>query len=133
MLVSARSFIHSISHVKEKFYRCFNAMYYRSRNAGSECVSVQLLKSLCSPIIIYSVKVLHLNKSTLASLDNVIDRAVFRIFGCNMTGDIKYIRNMFGLLFVSDIAVCRLRVFLRKYYNCFSWASVIMDATGAFL
>jgi len=26
MLVSARSFKHSISHVKEKFYRCFNAM-----------------------------------------------------------------------------------------------------------
>jgi len=53
MLVSARSFKHSISHVKEKFYRCFNAMYYRSRNAGSECVSdsVQLIKYLCIPII----------------------------------------------------------------------------------
>ena len=133
MLVSVRLFIHSISHVKEKFYRCFNAVYFRSRNAGSECVSVQLLKSLCIPIILYSVKVLHLNKSTLASLDNVIDRAVFRIFGCNMTGDIKYIRNMFGLLPVSDIAVCRLRGFLRKYYNCFSSANVIMHATGAFL
>jgi len=69
MLVSARSFIHSISYVKEKCYRRFNAMYYRSRNAGSECVSVQLLKSLCIPIIIlYSVEVLHLNKSILASL-----------------------------------------------------------------
>jgi len=81
----------------------------------------------------YSVEVLHLNKSTLASLDNVIDRAVFRIFGCNMTEDIKYIRNMFGLLPVSEIAVCRLRGFLRKYYNCFSWANVIMHATGALL
>ena len=53
-----------------------------------------------------------------------------------MTGDIKYIRNMFGLLPVSDILLCvdcRLRGFLRKYYNCFSWANVIMHATGAFL
>jgi len=50
-----------------------------------------------------------------------------------MTGDIKYTRNMFGLLPVSDIAVCRLRGFLRKYYNCFSRANVIMHATGAFL
>jgi len=88
--MSVWSLKHSISHVKEKFYRCFNAMYYRSRNAGSECVSVQLLKSLCIPIILYSVEVLHLNKSTLASLDSVIDRAVFRIFGCNMTEDIEY-------------------------------------------
>jgi len=90
MLVSARSFIHSISHVKEKFYRCFNAVYYRSRNAGSECVSEQLLKSLCIPIILYSVEVLHLNTSTMDSLDNVIDRAVFHIFGWNMTGDKGY-------------------------------------------
>jgi len=50
-----------------------------------------------------------------------------------MTEDIKYIRNMFGLLPVSDIAVCRLHGFLRKYYNCFSWANVIMHATGALL
>ena len=52
MLVSARSFIHSICHVKEKFYRCFNAMYCISRNAGPKCVNVQLLKSLCIPIIL---------------------------------------------------------------------------------
>jgi len=48
-----------------------------------------------------------------------------------MTGDMKYIRNMFGLLPVSDILLCvdcRLRGFLRKYYNCFSWANVIMHA-----
>jgi len=50
-----------------------------------------------------------------------------------MTEDIEYIRNMFGLLPVSDIAVCRLRGFLREYYNCFSWANVIMHATGALL
>jgi len=43
------------------------------------------------------------------------------------------IRNMFGFLPVLDIAVCRLRGFLRKYYNCFSWANVIMHATGALL
>ena len=46
---------------------------------------------------------------------------------------IQNIRNMFDFLPVSDIAVCRLRDFLRKYYNCFSWANVIMHATGAFL
>ena len=45
---------------------------------------------------------------TLASLDNVIDRAVFRIFGCSMTADIKYIRDMFGLLPVSEITACTL-------------------------
>jgi len=53
MLVSASSFGHSISHVKEKFYRCFNDMYYRSRNARSECISVQLLKSLFTSYSIF--------------------------------------------------------------------------------
>jgi len=71
MLACARSFRHSISHVKEKFYRCFNAMYYRSRNAGSECISVQLLESLCLSVILYLVEAL--------SEAYVIDRAVFRI------------------------------------------------------
>jgi len=44
-------------------------------------------------------------KSTLATLDNVTDRAVFRIFGCSMAADIKYIRDMFDLSPVSQITM----------------------------
>jgi len=94
-------------------------MHYRSRNAGSECIGVQLLKSLCLPVILYSVEALQQCKSTLASLDNVIDMAVFRIFGCSMTADIKCIRDMFGLSPVSAITVRRRYGFLRKYRECF--------------
>ena len=42
---------------------------------------MRLLKSLRLPVILYSVEVLQQRKS-IAALDNVIDRAVFRNFGC---------------------------------------------------
>jgi len=55
----------------------------------------------------------------------------FVFFGCSMTADIKYIRDMFCLLPVSEITVCRRHGFLRKYRDYFSWAVVIMHANDA--
>jgi len=37
-------------------------MYYRAKNAGSELVCVQLMKSACSPVLLYAVEVLPLTK-----------------------------------------------------------------------
>ena len=43
MLTSSRMFTCSFDHLKLKFYRCFNAIFTRARNAGNELVSVHLL------------------------------------------------------------------------------------------
>jgi len=47
VLTSFRYFKCLFDHVKLKFYRCFNTVFYRSKNAGSELVSVQLMQSIC--------------------------------------------------------------------------------------
>ena len=52
-LSAGRSFKCSFDHVKLKFYGCFNAIYSRAKDADSEMVCVQLLKSFCLPIILY--------------------------------------------------------------------------------
>jgi len=47
VLKSARVFKCMLDSAKVKFYRCFNAIYYRAKNAGTELVCVQLMKSVC--------------------------------------------------------------------------------------
>ena len=91
ILRSARSFECSLDSAKMKFYRSFNAMYFRAKNAGTELVCVQLMKSLCLPVLLYAVEVLPLTKSEIATLNHVLDRAVYRIFGCSSAEDTKFI------------------------------------------
>jgi len=82
VLRSARAFKRLFDHAKIKFYRCFNAMPYRSKNDGSQRVCVQLLKPICLLVLLYAVEVLPLTKSETAMLNHVTDRAVCSIFGC---------------------------------------------------
>jgi hypothetical protein len=50
IIAAGKSFKCSFDLVKLKFYRCFNAIYNRAKNANSELVCVQLLKSFCLPL-----------------------------------------------------------------------------------
>ena len=69
VLRSARVFKCVLDSAKIKFYRCFNAMYYRGKNADTEFVCVQLMKSL--PVLLYAVEVLPLTKSDVATLNHM--------------------------------------------------------------
>jgi len=82
LLKASRQFKFFFDHAKIKFYRSFNAMCYRAKNASFELVCVQLLKSICMPVLLYAVAVLPLTKTYVARLYHAVDRAVFRIFGC---------------------------------------------------
>jgi len=66
-------------------------MCYRAKNASSELVCFQLLKSICMPVLLYAVEVSPLTKTDVARLDHALDRAVFGIFGCSSYADISYI------------------------------------------
>jgi len=46
-----------------------------------------LVRSLCLPVLLYAVEVLPLTKSEIATLNLVLDRAVYRIFGCSSAED----------------------------------------------
>jgi len=51
IIAAGTSFTSSFDHVKLKFYRCFNAIYNRAKNADSE-LYVQLMKSFCLPVTV---------------------------------------------------------------------------------
>jgi len=55
-------------------------VFYRSKTAGSELVSVQLMQSICLPLLVYSVEALQPNKTTINMFNHLIDRAVYKNF-----------------------------------------------------
>ncbi len=125
MLKTAKKFKCLLDHVKAKFYRSFNAIYYRARNAGSELVCVHLLKSVCLPALLYVVEVLPLTKSDIAMLNRLVDRAVYRIFGCASAEDIHFVRSAVDLPCISTHIKKRLVRFSCSFSRCFSWADML--------
>ena len=109
LLLSARVFKCSFDQLKMKFYQCFNAIYHKACNADNELVCVQLMKSVCLPVLLYSLEVLFPSKTAINMLNNVADRAFYRIFKCTDNSDIKLIRSMFDLL---DVNVIRLQTYI---------------------
>ena len=61
MLRSARCFKCSLDHVQVTFYRGFNAIFHRARNAGTEMVCIHLLKSVCIPGLL---SLIHISEPT---------------------------------------------------------------------
>ena len=43
----------SVEHLRSKFYRTFNCIYSKSKASNSEMVTVDLLKSYCSPFLFF--------------------------------------------------------------------------------
>ena len=64
LLKASRQCKCSFDQTKIKFYHSFNAMCYRAKNASSKLVCVQLLKSICMPVLLYA-KFYHLLKQML--------------------------------------------------------------------
>ena len=83
-LVSTKHFKGTVNHSKVKFYRVFNCLYSRSKAAHSELVTVELIKSYCLPLILYTVtyatEVMPLSATNVRVLENCINRALYKIF-----------------------------------------------------
>jgi len=65
IIAAGKSPKYSFDHVKLKYYTCFNAIYDRSKNADSELVCLQLIKSFCLPVLPYATEAVLSNKSVL--------------------------------------------------------------------
>ena len=74
-----------------------HALYRRSNSSHSELVSVQLLQSFCLPVILYGLEVTEPQKSALTMLNNLINRAVYKIFKVSDKDVNCYIRQCLGL------------------------------------
>ena len=124
VLKSAREFKCSFDQAKIKFYRCFNAMYCRAKNASSELVCVHLLKTICLPVLLYAVEVIQATKSDISMLDHVIDRAVFKIFRCD---DVNYVRSVVDLPCVSSYVSRRFCNFRQQFAGRFSFSTILLN------
>jgi len=81
--VAAKCFKISVNELKVKFFRIFNCIYVRSKAANSEMVTVELLKAYCLPFLLYGLESVSPSKSQLRSLNNCINKAVYKVFGVN--------------------------------------------------
>ena len=68
------------------------------------------------------------SRSTLRMLDNLINRAVYRIFECSQSVDIKYIRLMVDLPALDLLVQRRHYAFVRQFNSCIPWADAILYA-----
>jgi len=83
------------------------------------------------PVLLYAAEVSPLAKTDVARMDHVLDRAVFRIFGCCNSVDISYIRAAVDISCVTGYMACRYRNFQRQYFTCFLWSSVILNCVSS--
>ena len=58
--------------MKGKFYKSFNAIYYKCKSNDCELVAVQLMQSYCVPLLVYAIEAMHLNSMNLNLLDKCI-------------------------------------------------------------
>ena len=62
-------------------------------------------------------------------LDHLLDRAVYRTFGCASSEDIQYVRSVVDLPCVSTSINVGRSKFLTSFSRTFSWAQMILCAT----
>ena len=62
-------------------------------------------------------------KSEIAMLNHVLDRAVYRIFGCSSAEDTKF-RTVIDLPSVDLCIARRLHKFVQKYAVTYTWSSL---------
>jgi hypothetical protein len=115
-ITAGRKFKLSYSQSKFKFYRCFNAIYSKSKCASSELVTVNLLKSFCLPIIFYGTEAINPNKSDMRMLDNLINVAICKIFSTYNREVVCDIRSGLALPNLEETVGFRSVNFLNKFY-----------------
>ena len=117
VLVSDRKIKFSVDHVKVKFFRAFNCIYYKSKGANSELVTVELLKSYCIPGLLYAAEAISLSATNIRILDNCINRALYKIFGACNNENLLYLRHCFGLPSLLNMIENRRRKFLDRVFD----------------
>jgi len=93
----------SFEHVKLKFFRAFNCIYTKIKADGSEINTVELFKSYCLPHITYACEAIPFSKTDIHRLDNLIVRAVCRIFNVCSRENVDCLRRYFDLPRLGDI------------------------------
>ena len=94
-MVSAKVFKCSLHYSKCAFHRAANAIFGKVDRTSSEEVLLQLVKSKCLPILLYSLEACPLTKTDLKSLDFVINKFFMKLFRTNNIDTVKICQSQF--------------------------------------
>ena len=107
-IVSARCFTISLDHAKRSFFRAANGIFGKIGRIASEDVVIQLLKSKCIPVLLYSLEVCNLSKRDLQSLDFTVNRFFMKLFCTKDISVVTCCQEMFRVELPSEIIKKRL-------------------------
>ena len=93
--VSAKVFKCSLHYAKCASHRAANAIFGKVGRTSSEEVLLQLVKSKCLPILLYSLKACPLTKTDLKSFDFVINKFFIKLFRTNNIDTVKICQSQF--------------------------------------
>ena len=100
-------------------YQCtFNCLFARSKAANSELLTIQLMKSYCLPFVLYASESVPLSSTNIRTLDNCVNRAVYRIFGMRDGENMACLRDSLGLPSLKGMVEGRRIKFLDKLLVC---------------
>jgi len=95
-------------------------------NITSELVCVQLLKSVCLPVILYALVAVSPTKTSINMLDNLINRAIYRLFNFTSQDNILFTRSMFNITPVSDVVQMRVSTFIDHYKHVVPFGELVV-------
>ena len=93
---------------KTNFYKTFNCILSKCHSQDSELILVHLLKTTCTPLLLYCIEVMPFKASDFKSLDNCINVAVMKIFNVQSAVNVNNIRHIFNLNSIESVAYNRL-------------------------
>lgn len=102
-ILSGKSFKVDFSEAKCKFYKSFNALYSRMGKTLDINVLVHLTQTIAIPMITYGLEGLNINKSTLASLDFCLNRALFKIFRVTTKENIALCMSIYNIQNINEL------------------------------
>jgi len=104
----------SYGHLKLRFYSCFNALFCRSKASNSELVTTELLKTVCIPMLTYALEVTDPNKTVTSMLNNLINRAICKIFNCCDSDTVNDVKHFLDVYDIRTVYQERRTAFLHK-------------------
>jgi len=87
-------------------------------NWTKEEVILQLIKSKCTPSLLYGFDACALTKSELSSLDFIVNRFFMNLFKTNNIDVVKSCQSYFGISFPSEEWAKRAKNLDAKYIAC---------------
>jgi hypothetical protein len=115
VLIAGAKIACSYREVKKKFYRTLNGLLSKLKLCSSECIALNLMKSYCVPFLLFGCEAIPPSGSMMRSLDNLVQRAVARIFNATSSMNIGVIRVYCGLTSLHTLAAGRVERFVRRF------------------